>query len=203
MVSKRVIVTIWILILAAVMVGFAWTQWPSGESDAATDERYDQSIYKNLDPSFSREHMRSRLISAASKNPGFGGVFLSKRQTVLNIYIAEDENDPGQWEKDRQALEELLDPQSGLNLNVIKGDYTITQLADWIELAESKGLWDQEGVIMLDLQEAANEIYIGVVNWENVEPVYTFLIETGIPREAVTVEVIEHPRSMEKIVHDP
>lgn len=203
MVSKRVIVTIWILILAAVMVGFAWTQWPSGESDAATDERYDQSIYKNLDPSFSREHMRSRLISAASKNPGFGGVFLSKRQTVLNIYIAEDENDPGQWEKDRQALEELLDPQSGLNLNVIKGDYTITQLADWIELAESKGLWDQEGVIMLDLQEAANEIYIGVVNWENVEPVYTFLIETGIPREALTVEVIEQPRSMEKIVHDP
>ncbi len=194
MVSKRVIVTIWILILAAVMVGFAWTQWPSGESDASTDERYNQSIYKNLDPSFSREHMRSRLISAASKNPGFGGVFLSKRQTVLNIYIAEDENDPGQWEKDRQALEELLDPQSGLKLNVIKGDYTITQLAEWYDLIKSEGIWDQNGVHMIDLHEGINKLYIGVVSEWDVEGVYTFLEGIGIPREAAMVEAVEQPR---------
>ena len=56
---------------------------------------------------------------------------------------------------------------------------------------------------MLDLQEASNEIYIGVVNWENVEPVYTFLVEIGTPREAVAVEVIEQPRSMEKTIRNP
>lgn len=139
MVSKRVLVAIWILILTGSMVGFAWTQWPSDKSVASTGERYNQSIYKNLAPSFSREHMRGPLISAARKNPGFGGVFLSKQATVLNIYIAEDENDPEQWEKDRQALEELLDPQSGLKLNVIKGDYTITQLSEWYDLMKSEG----------------------------------------------------------------
>lgn len=96
MVSRRALVAIWILMLTASMVGFAWTQWPSDKSVASAGERYDQSIYKNLDPSFSREHMRGRLISAARKNPGFGGVFLSNRQTVLNIYIAEDENAPEQ-----------------------------------------------------------------------------------------------------------
>ena len=110
MVSKRAIVTIWFLILAASMVGFAWMQWPSGKADTSIEERYDRSIYENLDPSFSREHMRGRLISAASKSPEFGGLFVSKRGTVLNIYIAEDENDPEKWEETRQALQELLDP---------------------------------------------------------------------------------------------
>ena len=194
MVSKRVIVTIWFLILAVAVVGFAWTQWPSTNSDTSTDERYDQSIYKNLDPSFAREHMRGRLISAASKNPGFGGVFLSRRATVLNIYIAEDENDPEQWDRDRQALEELLDPQSGLKLSVIKGDYTITQLSEWYDLMESEGVWDQDGVHMTDLHEGKNRIYIGVVSQSDVEGVYNFLEGTGIPREAVMVEAVAQPK---------
>ena len=196
MVSKHVIVTIWFLILVAGMVGFAWMQWPSSNSDASTNERYNQSIYQNLDPSFSREHMRGRLISAARKNPGFGGVFVSNRQTVLNIYIAEDENDPERWEKDRQALEELLDPQSGLKLNVIKGDYTITQLSEWYDLMKSEGIWDQDGVHMIDLHEGMNRLYIGVLSEWDVKGVYMFLEGIGIPREAVTVEAVEPPKPM-------
>ena len=190
-VPRRVIVLAWCLILVASVVGFAWMQWPSSNSDATTYERYSQSIYKNFDPSFSREHMRGRLISAARKNPGFGGVFMSNRQTVLNIYIAEDENDRERWEKDRQALQEMLDPQSGLKLNVIKGDYTITQLSEWYDLMESEGIWDQDGVHMTDLDEAANGLYIGVVSDCDVEGVYTFLEGIGIPRGAATVEVEE------------
>ena len=194
MVSKHVIVTIWFLILVAGMVGFAWMQWPSSNSDASTYERYNQSIYQNLDPSFSREHMRGRLISAARKFPGFGGVFVSNRQTVLNIYIAEDENDPERWEKDRQALEELLDPQSGSKLNVIKGDYTITQLSEWYDLMKSEGIWDQDGVHMIDLHEGINRLYIGVLSEWDVKGVYMFLEGIGIPREAVTVEAVEPPK---------
>ena len=189
MVSKHVIVMIWFLILVAGMVGFAWTQWSSSNPDASTDERYNQSIYRNLDPSFSREHMRGRLMSAARKNPGFGGAFLSNRQTVLNIYIAADENDPERWEKDRQALEELLDAESGLKLNTIKGDFTITQLSEWYDLMQSEGIWDQDGVHMIDLDEGANELYIGVLSEWDVEGVYTFLEGIGIPRGAATVAV--------------
>jgi hypothetical protein len=194
MVSQRFIVMIWFLILAAAMVGFAWMQWPSSNSDASTNERYDQSIYKNLDPSFSREHMRGRLISAASKSPEFGGLFVSKRGTVLNIYIAEDENDPEKWEETRQALAELLDPESGLKLNVIKGKYTITQLSEWYDLMKSESIWDQDGVFMIDLDEGGNQLYIGVPSEWDVEGVYTFLEGIGIPREAVTVAVQEPPR---------
>ena len=194
MVSKHVIVTIWFLILLAGMVGFVWTQWPSSNSQASIEARYNRSIYENLDPSFSREHMRGRLISAARKNPGFGGVFLSNRQTVLNIYIAEDENDPERWEKDRQALEELLDPQSGLNLNVIKGDYTITQLSEWYDLMQSEGIRDQDGVHTIDLHEGINRLYIGVLSEWEVEGVYTFLEGIGVPRSAATVAVEELPK---------
>ena len=196
MVSRRVIVMTWCLILAASVVGFAWMQWPSSNSDVSTDERYDQSIYKNLDPSFSKEHMRGRLISAARKNPGFGGVFMSNRQTVLNIYIAENENDPERWEKDRQALEELLDPQSGLKLNVIKGDYTMNQLSEWYDLMKSEGIWDQDGVHMIDLDEGMNRLYIGVVSEWDVEGVYTFLEGIDIPREAAMVEAVEPPKPL-------
>lgn len=184
----------WFLILVASTVSFTWTQWPSGNSDAPTDQRYNRSIYENMDPSFSREHMRGRLISAATKNPGFGGVFLSNRQTVLNIYIADDENDPERWKQDRQALEELLDPQSGLKLNVIKGDYSITQLSEWYDLMESEGIWDQDGVHMTDLDEGINRLYIGVLSEWDVEGVYTFLEGIGIPREAAAVEAVEQPK---------
>lgn len=194
MVSKRIVVMTWFLILVASMVGFAWTQWPTSNSNAPTDERYNQSIYRNLDPSFSRQHMRGRLISAARKNPGFGGVFLSNGQTVLNIYIAEDENDPELWEQDRQALEDLLDPQSGLKLNVIKGDYSITQLSEWYELMNSEGIWDQDGVHMIDLHEGINKLYIGVSSEWDVEGVYRFLEGIGIPREAATVVAVEQPK---------
>ena len=194
MASKQIIVMTWCLILAASMAGLAWMQWPSSNSDVSTDEGYDLSIYKNLDPSFSREHMRGRLVSAARKNPGFGGVFMSNRQTVLNIYIAEDENDPERWEKDRQALEELLDPRSGLRLNVIKGDYSFVQLSEWYDLMQSKGIWDQDGVHMIDLDEGMNRLYIGVVSEWDVEDVHKFLEGIGIPRGAATVEAVEPAR---------
>lgn len=203
MAPKHVIVTICFLVLVAGMVGFAWTQWLSSNSDPSTDARYNKSIYENLDPSFSREHMRSRLISAAAKNSGFGGVFLSNRQTVLNIYIAEDENDPERWEKDRQTLEELLDPQSGLNLNVIKGDYTITQLSEWYHLMKSEGIWDQDGVHMIDLHEGKNRLYIGVSSEWDVEGVYTFLEGIGILREAVIVEAVEQPKPSQRGTENP
>ncbi len=189
MVSKYVTVMIWFLILVAGMVGFVWTHWPSSNSAPPIEERYDPSIYKDFAPSFSRERNKRRLISAASQTPGFGGFFLSKRGIVLNIYIVEDENNPEKWEKTRQALEELLDAGSGLKLNVIKGDYTITQLSEWYNLMKSEGIWDQDGVHMIDLDEGINKLYIGVLSEWDVQDVYTFLEGIDIPREAVTVAV--------------
>ena len=185
MVPKRFLVIAGFLALAVAMAGFGWSQRPS------TD--FDLSTYK--DPN-------ERLKEVSKEVPEFGGVFLSDEQSVLNIYLTENETDLATKEKVLEEVEEWFDVKPGLRLNIIKGDYTVTQLFDWYALMESEGLWDQEGVMMTDLQEGANELYIGVVNKANVEPVYTFLEGINIPREAVTVAVEEEPISSSHTLQD-
>ena len=159
------------------MVGFAWSQGPPADPDTST--------YKDSN---------QLLKEVSNEIPEFGGVFLSDEQTVLNVYLTENENDTQKQADTREKIEELFDVEPGLRLNVIKGNYTITRLFEWYDLMKSEGIWDEDGVIMIDLQEGSNELYIGVVNEENVEPVYTFLEGISIPRGAVTAEVIEQPR---------
>ena len=180
MVSKRVIVTIGFLILAAYTVGFAWTQWPSSSPEPSSGP--EPSTYK--DPN-------ELLADVAKQVPEFGGVYISDRGTTLNIYLTEDENNPEKWEKAQQALEELFDVKPGLRLNVIKGDYTITQLSGWYELLDTEGIWDQPGVHMTDLQEGSNKLYVGVTSHYEVAGVEAFLDRVPIPRKAVTIGVEE------------
>lgn len=179
MVSKRFLMIAGFLALAVAMVavaGFAWMQRPSRDFDPET--------YK--DPN-------ELLQEVSNEVPEFGGVFLSDNQSVLNIYLTKNETDQATQEKARKMVEERFDVKPGLRLNVIKGNYTITQLSEWYDLMKSNGIWDQNGVIMIDLQEGANELYIGVVNKDDVEGVHTFLEGIGIPRGAATVEVKEPP----------
>ncbi len=178
MVSRRFLTIAGIFALTVAMGGFAWMQ------GSPTD--FDPSTYK--DPN-------ELLKEVSNEVPEFGGVFLSDSQSVLNIYLTGDTTEAAKQEKAREEVEKRFDVKPGLRLNVIKGDYTITQLSDWYALMESEGLWNQEGVMMTDLDEGANELYIGVVNEANVEPIYTFLEGIGIPRAAVTVAVEEQPTS--------
>ena len=192
MVSKRFLVIAGFLVLAVAMVGFAWTQWASGNHNPSTGEQHDTSTYQNREPSIYQDP-NELLEEASDEIPGFGGVFLSKRGTVLNVYLTEIETDPQKLEEIRKKIEEMFDVEPGLRLNVIKGNYTITQLSEWYDLMRSEGIWDQDGVFMTDLDEGKNELYIGVLSEWDVEGVYTFLEGLDIPREAVTVAVEEPP----------
>ena len=186
MVSKRVIVTIGFLFLAACMVGFAWTQWPSSDPEPSSS----LEPFSGPEPSTYKDP-NELLADVAKQVPEFGGVFLSDRGTTLNIYLTEDENNPEKWEKAQQTLEELFDVKPGLRLNVIKGDYTITQLSEWYELLGTEGIWDQPGVHMTDLDEASNKLYVGVTSHYDVARVEAFLDRVSIPRKAVTIAVEE------------
>ena len=174
MVSKRFLVMAGVLALALTMGGFARMQ--GSPSD------FDPSTYKNPN---------ELLKEVSNEVPEFGGAFLSDNQSVLNIYLTGNATEAAKQQKARQEVEKRFDLKPGLRLNVIKGNYSITQLSGWYALMKSEGIWDQEGVMMTDLDEGANELYIGVVNAANVEPVYTFLEGIGIPRAAVTVAVEE------------
>ena len=188
MISKRVIVGIGSLILVAGILGFAWTQWASSNSDPSGD----------LEPAMGREPStyknHNELLKDVSKQvPEFGGAYISDGGRTLNIYLTEDENNPEKWEKTQRILEELLDVESGLRLNVIKGDYTITQLSEWYELLATEGIWDQPGVHMTDLDEASNKLHVGVTSHYDVAGVEAFLDRVSIPRKAVIVAVEEPP----------
>ena len=186
MTTRRILIMTGILAVAvAAIVGFGWSQGPPVDFDPAN--------YKDGN---------DRLKEIEDEVPGFGGVFLSDEQSVLNIYLTENENDSSTQEKAREEVEEWFDIKSGLRLNIIKGEYTITQLADWIDAAEAGGLWDQTGVTMLDLREGSNEIFIGVVDQANVEPVYAFTEGLDIPRGAVTVGVVNRPRNQSHYLTD-
>ena len=176
MAAKRFLAIVAILALAVAMGGSSRMQ------GSPTD--FDPTTYKNPN---------ELLKEVSDEVPEFGGAFLSDNQTVLNIYLTGDATEAAKQQKARQEVEKRFDLKPGLTLNVIKGDYSITQLADWYALMESRGIWDQEGVFMTDLDEGANELYIGVVNAANIEPVYKFLVSIGIPRAAVTVAVEEQP----------
>ena len=188
MVSKRVIVGIGFLILAAGILGFAWTQWASSDFDPKSD----------LEPSTGREpstykNHNELLADVAKQVPEFGGFYISDRGTTLNIYLTEDENDPEKREKTQQTLEEMFDVESGLRLNVFKGDYTITRLSEWYELLGTEGIWDQPGVHMTDLDEGRNKLFVGVTSHYDVAGLEDFLDRISIPRKAVTIAVEEPP----------
>ena len=178
MLSRRVLVILGfvaLLMVGGAMAGFAWTQRPATTSDTA-----ETATYKNHN---------ERLKEVAQQVPEFGGLFMTEDGTVLNIYLAHNENDPGKRAEAVEALEDLLDVKSGLRLNVIKGDYTISQLGVWYDQMREDGVWDQEGVITTDLREAKNKLHVGVEDADDIEGVYTFLVGMGIPRSAVLVEV--------------
>ncbi len=188
MVSRRFLVIAGFLAVA--MAAFAWTQWPSTDLDPSAYKHQELSTCENSEPSTCKNH-NGLLKETSDEIPGFGGIFLSKRGTVLNVYLTEIETDPQKLEEMQKKIEDLFQVKPGLQLNVIKGDYTITQLSDWYALAESEGLWDLDGVHMTDLHEGINKLYIGVVSEWDVEGVYTFLEGIGIPRGAATVEAVE------------
>ena len=175
MVSKRFLVIAGFLALAVAMGGFAWMQRPPAD--------FDPSTYKNHN---------ERLEQVAEEVPEFGGLFMSNNGATLNIYLTENETDQQKRERTQEKIEELFDVKSGLTLNVIKGDYTITQLSAWYDLMGSEGIWDQNGVRSTDLNEATNKIYVGVSSEEDVAGVNALLDANSIPRRAVTV-VVEEP----------
>lgn len=181
MVSKRFLMIagcLALVIAMVLMVGFVRTQGPPADFDPAT--------YKD----------HNELLEDVSHDvPEFGGLFLSDGGTVLNVYLTENETNAEKQERTREKVEELFDVEPGLRMNVIKGDYTITQLSAWYTLMDSGGVWDQDGVMATDIQEATNKLYIAVSTKEDIEGVYTFLEGINIPRAAVTVAV-EEPMTM-------
>ena len=127
--------------------------------------------------------------------PDFGGMYLSKDNSILNVYVLSGKEDALDTEEVKRAIEAVLkaDATSRRELRLIPAQYSMAQLYGWYQLAQTV-VWNFPSVTMTDLDEGENRIEVGVENFAEVEQLRESLIRLGIPRKAVIVREREGER---------
>ncbi len=122
---------------------------------------------------------------------GFGGAFFNQ-DGAFSIYL----RDFSQKSEVLAALRALLsqwEVPSLDNITVIPGTYDFSQLAKWKRLL-THTLANTPWVLMIDVDERENNLFVGVESIELKDQVQQELSKLGIPLEAVTIEEIQPPR---------
>jgi len=130
------------------------------------------------------ENYDDLLLKVEQRVPGFGGMFIGE-DGKLCVYLL----DTSQLAAARLAIATVFGPQRvpSAGVRALKGQYTISQLKQWAERAQS--VFEIRGVTMVDLDEAKNRVAIGVEDDSRVAPVERALMSLRIPREAVVIDV--------------
>jgi hypothetical protein len=148
------------------------------------------------------------LLKVAQQVPGFGGMYIDE-SGVLNVYMLEEPADAAAMQERRTQLESTLSSVFGADIltrgrvervdpdaepaaaappsiKIVKGAYTIPQLADWRRKAD--GALAIDGVVFTDLDERSNRLKVGIAPGTARERVQAALKESGIPPDAVILE---------------
>lgn len=165
---KRVLVVVFLLFAA--VHGFAD---PSGRGRA---------VAPGLD---------GRFVELTRQVPGFGGYFFDQNGD-LNVYLTDLRDEPAA----RAALADVARTRPersqqpwGRPAEIIvrRGNFDFAQLDGWRgRLAAAASV---DGVHLLDTDEAANRIVIGVADEDTRQRVLARIDSLGIPRDAVLVEI--------------
>lgn len=148
---------------------------------AATHDRADAATPQPVPPT-----LDDLLTAVAYKVPAFGGMYIGENG-VLQVYLL----DPTQAAAAKKAISEVFGPdvlKSGMNAQ--QGRYGFLQLGAWYGSAHSL-ITDDSDINLLDIDEAANRLVIGIAKKEATPQVEKMLAQLGIPREAVIIEVDE------------
>lgn len=176
----------------------------SGCSDAQTP------TVKETNPQGSVITLDDQLVTVAELMPGFGGMFFDENGD-LNVYmvVADEELSVQAREQRKSRLEVVLTAVFGKNfltqgrgqdrglrkqtppkqpprIKIIKGDYDISQLAEWRARLE-KAL-DVPGTVFTDLDERQNRLKIGIESSVFRKQVKKILEIHDIPFAAVIIE---------------
>lgn len=129
---------------------------------------------------------------AKEEVPGFGGFFFDEHLTPV-VYLT----DPSRSEAARQFVEQV---QGRLNAPA-RGMVVLQARYDFAELKSSLDrllpLLSQDGVVWLDIDETMNQLRIAVESETIIAAVRQDIAASGIPLDAVSVEV--HPRPVPRI----
>lgn len=127
--------------------------------------------------------------------PQFGGLYLEpdlaaagnpRKSRVANLYLTAGGNRAHGIDAARRFLGrnriQLTD------VRVLPAKYTYSELLAWKR--QIKDVLAVEGVVMLDLDEAKNDLFIGVLSGEAEAGVRSFLRATSVPMSAVRMRVV-------------
>ncbi len=131
------------------------------------------------------------LVQLSRQVPGFGGYFFDD-DGDLNVYLKDLRQEPGA----RAALAEVVrnrperskQPWSRpAEIVVRRGQFDFAQLDEW--RGRVAAVAAMNGIHVLDTDEAANRIFVGVADEETQARVLSRLDAIGVPRNAVVVAV--------------
>ncbi len=136
------------------------------------------------------------LYAAIARDlPGFGGLFFDAAGD-LNVYLT----DPSREAAARSVVAAALGPKGmgKAGFRVQRGRWEFAQLAAW--RGRLMSVMSVPGVVLSDVDEARNQIRIGVEDAAAGERVRAVLARLDVPTEAVVVEVTERSSSRPRFV---
>jgi hypothetical protein len=121
--------------------------------------------------------------------PGFAGLQLAEDGETIQVFFRGTESQPGQaLERAVTAfLEANGEPWSG-TIELLPARYDFLQLRGWYDRLVVLNL---PGLVMTDIDEVNNRLFIGVETAEARDLVEQRLVELDIPREVVAIEIME------------
>jgi hypothetical protein len=163
-------------VMTLAVVTFASTDLRSGATAFATQPPYQETGRM--------EQHDDLLVRVEQQVPGFGGMFID-REGRLAVYLL----DKSQLGAARAAIQAVfgVDAVPATGVRALQGQYTVSQLKTWTEMAA--GLLELPGVTAVDLDEARNRVAIGVEHKPRVPAVERALSAIAIPRHAITIQV--------------
>ena len=133
---------------------------------------------------------------AASEVPGFAGFYIEGSSVVVNHSQPFDEAKAGAFLL-AHAEEWGIDPRATLIFRPVR--YAYDSLNSWLDVALLE--MGKANIHMIDLDEVTNQIMVGVSKAEQVEEARSSLMASGIPDEAIRVDVVA-PMEFRSTLHD-
>lgn len=116
--------------------------------------------------------------------PGFGGLFLD--HGVPTVYLT----DPGQRGLAERLLGDFARARGANGIRVLAGRFAYGDLDRWFEQISNEA-FAQGHVVFVDLDEAANQVLVGVERGASHANIHALAARLGVPAEALTVRDAE------------
>jgi hypothetical protein len=125
------------------------------------------------------------LLQVDKQAPGFGGMFVDA-DGRLAVYML----DTARQTSTRAAIESVFgsDRVPAAGIRALQGQYSISQLTGWAELAGR--LLALPGVTIVDMDERRNRVVVGIDGDDRRRTVSRELSSLRVPPNAVLIEIV-------------